>query len=108
MALTSGFKKFIGLVSVCAVVGGTLFAYKNGMFPKLAPAPQTEVAEQTSSFPQPINSPIAQSENLNAIVDTAIRKPAPTNAPSAVAVVVQEQAQGTNSGLDAVLKAGKK
>lgn len=112
MALTPGFKKFIGLVSVCAVVGGTLFAYKNGMFPKSTPSaqPQTEVVEQTSSFPQPINSPISQAENLNTIVDTVTRKPAPANAPSGVAVVVQEQQaqpQG-NAGLDAVLKAGNK
>jgi OOP family OmpA-OmpF porin len=34
MALTKGFKKFVGLVGVVAVVGGGIFAYKQGYFGK--------------------------------------------------------------------------
>lgn len=108
MALTAGFKKFIGLISVCAVVGGAMFAYKNGMFPKSAPTLQNEIAtEQTSSVPQPINSPISQTEQLDAVVNHVSRVvDQPKSVPSAV--VVQDQTQGANAGLDAVLKAGKK
>jgi hypothetical protein len=104
MALTPGFKKFIGLIAITGAVGGGLFFYKS--MPKAPAAPQ-EVVQQTapqaeeSAIPQPYSSPIKQAEIANQVVDQVAPPEQPTrSAPSADA--------STNRGLANVLSQGKK
>jgi hypothetical protein len=104
MALTAGFKKFIGLVAVVALVGGGIYAYKQ--MPKSAEVvvdtADVKVPAQTedgASSPQPYTSPIKQAEVANTVVDDAVAEPEPKP---------KKENTSANRGLDAVLNAGKK
>lgn len=87
MALTPGFKKFIGLIVAVAVVGGGIYANKAGMF-KSTPVPigsdvvmQAPLIQpptiQPPTIPQPMNSPINQAENFGQMVAPNTPAPAP-------------------------------
>lgn len=104
MALTAGFKKFIGLVAVVALVGGGIYAYKQ--MPKSADAvvDATEATapakhDDDSSTPQPYSKPTKQAEMPNQDIDDVASEPEPTP---------KKANTSANRGLDAVLNAGKK
>lgn len=103
MALTNGAKKFLGLVATIAVVGGGIYGYKN--YAATHPSqPATEVAVQAEQaapveVPQPIESPVAQTRQLNDAVNTMEREDAPEPAPT--------QSVSSNRGLANVLNAAK-
>lgn len=93
MALTAGFKKFLGLVAVVALVGGGIYAYKQ--MPKKAPEP----AEQT--VPQETTAQAAPPVDVQP-------DPAPEPEAPATPVSTKKSTAPANRGLDAVLNAGSK
>lgn len=106
MALTSGAKKFFGLLLTVAIVGGGIYGYKSyaASHPTQpapvvaeAPAPANEPVE----IPQPINSPISQARNVEAIVDQVAPEPAPTPAPA-------PSTTSSNRGMANLMNAGKR
>lgn len=103
MALTAGFKKFIGLVAVVALVGGGIFAYKQmpktaAVVADTADVKAPDQRDDESSAPQPYSSPRKQAEIVNQI-DEPVTDPEPTT---------KKANTSANRGLDAVLNAGKK
>jgi hypothetical protein len=101
MALTSGAKKFLGLLLTVAVVGGAIYGYKQYKAGQ-PPAPvaveqvvEAPVQEAPTSIPQPINSPMAQAERLQEVVQPA--EPAPEPAPA-------QANPGHNRGLSNIMK----
>jgi hypothetical protein len=103
MALTPGFKKFIGLVATVAIVGGSIAAYKAGMF-KTDPSKQVAQQQTEEQSPQPLSSPIYQAETLKKIVgmDTPkqpdIQPEAPQEAP-----LVHHSDSSSDRGMSALL-----
>jgi hypothetical protein len=101
MALTSGAKKFLGLLVTVVVVGGGIFAYKSNapaiqaQFNKPAAAEVVQVPQQEPT-PQPVESPIFQARQAERIVEAA-PEPAPTPAP------VQSSNPSANRGMAALL-----
>jgi len=69
MSLTPGFKKFIGLIAVSAIVGGSLFAYKQGYFSKhigsSTGSSASSFSSNSNSSATPI-SPSAQTGDISA------------------------------------------
>lgn len=94
MALTAGFKKFIGLVAVVALVGGGIYAYKQ--MPKKAPEPEQVAPQEVAATPTP--APDIQPD-VEQEAPVAPPPPAPTS---------KKSGNPANRGLDAVLNAGSK
>lgn len=111
MALTSGAKKFLGLLATVAVVGGGIFAYKSNapaihaQFNK--PAEVVEMRQEPVSIPQPVNSPIFQAQQADRAVEAAVaaQRPAPVEAAPAPEPVQQVQPSNpsANRGMAALL-----
>lgn len=89
MALTSGAKKFFGLLLTVAIVGGGIYGYKS--YSASHPTPVSIAAEITEApaqasepikIPQPMNSPIAQASNVERVVDQIAPEPAPATTPA--------------------------
>jgi len=105
MALTPGFKKFVGLIVVVGAVGGGLYYYKTMPKSKQAELVQTlspskEPAQQ-AEIPQPYSSPIFKAQQAEKIVEQ-VAPPQPEPAP-------QVQADpGANRGMAALMNAGKR
>jgi len=100
MALTPGFKKFIGLIVLTGAVGGGLFYYKT--MPKKA-VQEVPIIEQPSQQSQP--------DQIVRNVDPA-SDPQPVVAQDQIVRSVEpSQVQSdtsTNTGMAALLKAGQK
>ena len=97
MALTAGFKKFLGLIAVAAVVGGGIYVYKTQ--PKSAPTEETAT----------VTAPTDTAETATAELDTSDKNVRPDEAPAeTVETAPPKRDASTNRGLDAVLNAGKK
>jgi hypothetical protein len=91
MALTAGFKKFIGLVAVIAIVGGGIYTYKQ--MPKATPAAEQTAPQEVATTPPPVDT---------SGQDVARDEPAPAPTPTP-----KKPTTSADRGLDAVLKAGK-
>jgi hypothetical protein len=104
MALTKGFKKFVGLIAVVAIVGGGIYGYKQ--YSKLhsqAVDPGVDVSSST-------NSPQTSGINyaLPASQPEVAQTPQPVEqAPKTAAASTQDTAP-SSSGMAALLKAGQK
>ena len=102
MALTAGFKKFLGLIAVAAVVGGGIYMYKT--------QPKSTPTEETAT----VTAPTDAAETATAELDTSDKNVRPDETPAeTVEAAPAETAPpkrdaSTNRGLDAVLNAGKK
>lgn len=72
MALTPGFKKFIGLIVVIGVVSGGLYFYKTMPRKTQSIEHVSDAQSAPIEFPQPIDSPISQAKNLSTIVDSVV------------------------------------
>ena len=96
MALTPGFKKFVGLVGAIAVFGGGYFYWKQ--MPHPAPVQETQqiVEAPVQQAQQPLQQAPQQAEVQEAPVQVAAPHPAPSRDAS------------SNRGMSAVLEAGKK
>jgi len=98
MALTNGAKKFLGLVATVVVIGGGIYGYKEYKAKNPTPVTEEVVQQAPTEIPQPINSPMAQAERVEDIVEPTEHEepaPAPTNNAS------------NNRGLANVLNAAK-
>ena len=100
MALTAGFKKFLGLIAVAAVVGGGIYMYKT--MPKTTPTEDpvivTEAADNANT-----TAPVDLTESTANVRPNASE---PTETEPAETAPPKRDAS-TNRGLDAVLNAGK-
>jgi hypothetical protein len=97
MSFTPGFKKFVGLLAVTALVGGGIYAVKSGMI-KTHSVPAEVEAEQPTEAAQQNASQEAQPVQQDAVI------------PSTEPVPVQRaQSIGKPDALDALIhEAGKK
>lgn len=101
MALTPGFKKFVGLIVVVGAVGGGLFYWKT--MPKKAP--QVEQVEQqvdTSAAPAPQVQPPAYTQAPSQPVQQA-QEPEPIQAQPA-----PQADASSNRGMQFLLNQGQK
>jgi hypothetical protein len=104
MALTAGFKKFLGLIAVTAVVGAGIYYYKQ--MPKAAPTDETATVTAPAETAQADTAPPTAQANP----DAHVRADDPTEAAEAAPAETTppKRDASTNRGLDAVLNAGKK
>jgi hypothetical protein len=104
VALTKGFKKFIGLLAIVAAVGGGgMYYYKT-----MKQHPQSDVSSSTSDTGQSSIDYATPSSQPQVVADPVQPETSTVESPTSAPVTQSQDSAPSNSGMAALLNAGKK